>query len=130
MALGKDRHYWTQLRSALTAGQWSSPTPAKTPKGIALSWSELFRKFNKHVKGFTEVTQIASQTRALALLLDADSRDAGLEDSRSDGHLALGDECTLLEEYIPEAREGLEVLVKLEASKLNVRFGVPIEVCY
>jgi hypothetical protein len=51
MALAKDRHYWIQLRLALTAGQWSSPTPAKTPKGIALSWSELFRKFNKHVKG-------------------------------------------------------------------------------
>lgn len=129
-ALAKDRHYWTQLRSALTAGQWSSPTPAKTPKGIALSWSELFRKFNKHVKGFTEVTQIVSQTRTLALLLEADSREAGFEGSRSDGCLALGDECTLLEEHIPEAREGLELLMKLETSQLNVRFDVLIEVFY
>jgi len=130
MALAKDRHYWSQLRSALTASEWSSPIPAKTPKGIALSWSELFRKFNKHVKGFTEVTQIASQTRVLALLLDADSRETSLEGSRSNGHLALGDECTLLEEHVPEAREGLEVLMKLETSKLNVRFVVLIEVCY
>jgi len=123
MALAKDRHYWSQLRSALTAGLWSSPTPAKTPKGVALSWSELFRKFNKHVKGFTEVAHIASQTQSLALLLEADSLEVSSEGDRSDGHLALGDECTLLEEHIPEAREGLEALMKLEASKLNVRFG-------
>jgi hypothetical protein len=121
MALAKDKHYWSQLRSALTAGQWSSPIPAKTPKGLALSWSDLFRKFNKHVKGFSEVTHIASQTHALALLLGADSQERDLEDNRSDGKLALGDECILLEEHIPEAIEGLETLMKLDVSRLNVR---------
>ena len=121
MALPKDKHYWSQLRSALTAGHWSSPTPAKTPKGIPLSWSELFRKFNKHVKGFAEVTNVASQTQALGLLLGADSAEGGLICDQSDGCLALGDECALPEERIPEASEGLEVLMTLEASKLNVR---------
>jgi hypothetical protein len=101
--------------------QWSSPTPAKTPKGDPLSWSELFRKFNKHVKGFTHVTHIASQTHALALLLGADSQQWALKGDRSGGHLTLGNECVLLEERITEATEGLELLMKLEAPKSNVR---------
>lgn len=121
MALAKDKHYWSQLRSALTAGQWSSLTPAKTPKGDPLSWSELFRKFNKHVKGFTHVTHIASQTQALALLLGADSQQWALKDDRSDGRLTLDNECVLFEERIAEATEGLELLIKLEAPKSNVR---------
>jgi hypothetical protein len=121
MALAKDKHYWSQLRSALTAGQWSSPTPAKTPKGEALSWSELFRKFNKHVKGWTDVTHIASQTQALALLLEADSLEVALKGDQPGGYLDLGDECILLEERIPEASGGFEVLMKLESLRLNVR---------
>ena len=50
MADIKEKHYWEQLQSALTAGQWDSSTPARTPKGVLLSWSELFRKFRKHTK--------------------------------------------------------------------------------
>jgi|SRR5882762_5228674 hypothetical protein len=121
MTQAKDRHYWAQLRAALTAGHWSSPTPAKTPNGIALSWSELFRKFNKHVKGFRDVTHVASQTQALALLLGAKSRCEDLTNDESNGSLALGDECMLSEERVPEASEGLEALMKLEASQLDVR---------
>jgi hypothetical protein len=122
MALAKDKHYWSQLRAALTAGQWSSPTPAKTPKAIALSWPELFRKFNKHVKGYTEVTQIASQTQALALLLEADSQERVLHGHSANDQVALGDECLLLEEHIPEANEGLQELMKWRGSKSNVRW--------
>ena len=56
----KDKHYWSQLRGALTAGQWSSNFPAKAPNGSALTWSELFRKFNKHCHGFRDITEVAS----------------------------------------------------------------------
>lgn len=121
MAHGKDKYYWSQLRAALTAGQWSSPSPAKTPKGIALSWSELLRKFNKHAKGFKEVAEVASQTQALTLLLDANAAEIIQNDGESDGHLALGTECMLPEERIEEATGGFEVLIKLEASNFDVR---------
>lgn len=116
MAHGKDRHYWTQLRGALTAGQWSSPTPAKTPKGVGLSWPELLRKFKKHVRGYHEVADVASQTQALALLLGENEKREG----QIMGQLDLEGECTLLEERIEEARGGIEVLEKLEASSFNV----------
>ena len=46
----KEQHYTLQLQLALTAGHWESATPAKTPKGIHLSWSELFRKLRKHTR--------------------------------------------------------------------------------
>lgn len=121
MAHGKDKHYWSQLWGALTAGQWSSPTPAKTPKSVPLSWSELLRKFNKHAKGFGEVAEVASQTQALALLLDANAAYNFQNNEESDGCLALGSECMLPEERIEEAAGGFEVLKKLGASNFDVR---------
>lgn len=121
MAHGKDKHYWSQLRAALTAGHWSSPTPAKTPKGIPLSWSELLRKFNKHAKGFMEVAEVASQTQALSLLLDANTSENTGDYKESGGCLVLGSECMLPEERIEEATGGLEVLKSMEASNFDVR---------
>lgn len=120
MANGKDKHYWSQLWAALTAGQWSSPCPAKTPKAIPLSWSELLRKFNKHARGFTEVAEVASQTQALALLLEAIAIENGEKDGQPDGDVSLGGECLLPEERIEEATAGFEVLKKLEASNFDV----------
>lgn len=121
MSLPRDRYYWAQLRLALTSGQWSSKHPAKALNGNALSWSELFRKFNKHCRGFQDVAQVASQTHALALLLGANSRD---DDQDGDGEgiypLELGEECVLLEERIEEAKVGYEVLKGLKSSNFDV----------
>lgn len=117
----KDRHYWTQLRAALTAGQWTAQFPAKTPNGTLLSWSELLRKFNKHCTGFKDVAEVVSQTRALALLLSANAKNDDEDDTSEELPLQLGRECLLPEERIEEAREGYRVLKDLRSSNFNVR---------
>ncbi|KAF8198379.1 hypothetical protein K438DRAFT_1718023 [Mycena galopus ATCC 62051] len=114
----KDKYYWSQLRAALTAGQWSAQFPAKDPKGTPLSWSELFRKFNKHCSGYKDVAEVASQTHALALLLAANSKDQEI-DTAGEFSLELGDECTLPEERVPEAKGCYEILKKLESSNFD-----------
>ncbi|KAF9467554.1 hypothetical protein BDZ94DRAFT_1155674 [Collybia nuda] len=121
MSHQKDKHYWTQLRSALAAGQWSVQYPARAPNGIALSWSELFRKFNKHCRGFNDVSEIASQTQALALLLAANSKDEDQDDAVEGVQypLNLGAECILPEERVEEASAGYEVLKRLESSNFD-----------
>ncbi|KIJ67164.1 hypothetical protein HYDPIDRAFT_25637 [Hydnomerulius pinastri MD-312] len=115
MAHAKDKHYWSQLRAALTAGQWSSPAPAKVPNGSPLSWSELLRKFNKHCKGFQDVSEVASQTQALSLLLGANARDEDQLGQEPEKEFRLRDECVLLPERIEEANAGYELLKKLES---------------
>ncbi|KAF9025079.1 hypothetical protein BDZ89DRAFT_1068592 [Hymenopellis radicata] len=121
MSTTKDKYYWAQLRAALTAGQWSSPFPATAPNGTRLSWSELFRKFNKHCKGFLDVTEVASQTHALALLLSSKSIEDDDNDKADGAEYALdiGDECILPEERQPEAQTGYETLKKLESSNFD-----------
>lgn len=116
MAHSKDRHYWSQLRSALTAGLWASPTPAKTPKGQGLSWHELLRKFKKHVHGHDEVASVASQTQILALSL---GKDVGNSPSNK-SPLDLGGESILPEDRRGDANAGLKTLKTLEKSNLNV----------
>ncbi|KAK7039453.1 hypothetical protein R3P38DRAFT_2899579 [Favolaschia claudopus] len=118
---GKDKHYWSQLRSALTAGQWSSQIPAKTPNGTPLSWSELFRKFNKHCIGYKDVAEVASQTHALALLIAASSKDQDVDRPPKTGEfvLELDDECMVAEERIAEAIAGYEILKKLESANFD-----------
>lgn len=120
---GKDKYYWSQLRGALTAGQWSAQFPAKAPNGTALSWSELFRKFNKHCIGYSDVAEVASQTHALALLLAANSKDQDGDSPPQTGEfpLELGDESVLPQERKAEAKEGYETLKKLESSNFDVR---------
>ncbi|KAF8066830.1 hypothetical protein FPV67DRAFT_1768536 [Lyophyllum atratum] len=123
MSFSKDRYYWTQLRLALTSGQWSSTYPARALNGAALPWSELFRKFNKHCRGFQDVAQVASQTHALALLLSANSQDEDQDDAPGEGEsiypLELGQECMLPEERIEEARTGYEELKRVKSSNFD-----------
>lgn len=122
MSSAKDKYYWNQLRAALTAGQWSTEFPAKAPNGTPLSWSELFRKFNKHCKGYTDVAEVASQTHALSLLLAANSKDQDQDDAPSTGQfcLDLADECVLPQERIADASVGYETLKKMESSNIDV----------
>ncbi|KAJ3899328.1 hypothetical protein F5879DRAFT_1061659 [Lentinula edodes] len=117
----KDRHYWSQLRAALTAGHWSSSSPAKAFNGAPLSWSELFRKFNKHCKGYVDVAEVASQTHALSLLLIANSKDEDQDEPvRPEEYpLELGDECILASERVEEARLGYDILKKIESSNFD-----------
>ena len=121
MSSAKEKHYWSQLRSALTAGQWLAEFPAKTPQGAQLSWSELFRKFNKHCKGFSDVAELASQNYALALLLansstNEDEDYAGVRDFS----IELGGESLLPPERIEEALVGYETLKSLQSGNSDV----------
>ncbi|KAH8105236.1 hypothetical protein BXZ70DRAFT_919975 [Cristinia sonorae] len=120
MSHPKDKHYWTQLRAALTGGQWEVNFPARAPNAIPLSWSELLRKFNKHCSGFPDVAELASQTQALAILLSSNTKTTSLD---VDGNhfdesdpLALGQECILLEERIVEGTQGYSILHSLTGS--------------
>lgn len=122
MAQSKDRHYWSQLRLALIAGLWSSPAPAKTPKGQGLSWHELLRKFKKHVHGHDEVASVASQTQLLALSLANDVESSSSKKSL----LSLGSESILPEDRRGDATTGLTTLKTLEKSNLNVCDILPI----
>ncbi|KAF7329082.1 hypothetical protein MKEN_00168700 [Mycena kentingensis (nom. inval.)] len=121
MSTTKDKHYWGQLRAALTAGQWAAPYPAKAPNGAALSWSELFRKFNKHCSGYRDIVEVASQTQALALLLAANSKDQDRDDPPEDATYALelGGDSMLPEERVPEATAAYEALKKIESSNFE-----------
>lgn len=118
----KDRHYWAQLRSALTAGQWSSQYPAKAPNGVVLSWSELFRKFNKHCRGFNDVAEVASHTHALGCLLAANSNtdDNGSSSRPGEYQLELGDESLLPDDLIGEAAKRYNLLKGIQVSNLDV----------
>jgi hypothetical protein len=121
MAHTKDKHYWTQLRTALTGGSWGSPMPAKGFNGKPITWTELLRKFNKHCRGYTDVSEVANQTQALALLIAA-----GPTDGELDGHerhvedsLTLGTESVVAGEHAEEARVGFEALRNLESEHAN-----------
>jgi hypothetical protein len=122
MSNAKERHYWSQLRASLTAGQWLAQYPAKDPRGGQLSWTELFRKFNKHCKGFHDVSEIASQTYGLALLLSTHALNED-DDYRSprDLSIELGKECILPPERGEEATEGYEKLKSLQSANSDVR---------
>lgn len=125
MAHTKDKHYWAQLRNALTGGFWGSSTPAKTFNGHPISWTELLRKFNKHCHGYHDVSEIANQTQALALLVAAGPTDGELdgEDQFGEGSLTLGAESLVAGEHADEARVGFETLKNLESehAKSDVR---------
>lgn len=121
MAHGKDQHYWAQLRAALTAGVWASSAPAKTPNGYFLSWSELFRKFNKHCPGFHDVAEVVSQTQALSIWLSANATDEDQLGLEPEGQLRLASECMLLPERVQEATVGYNALKKLQSIRSDVR---------
>ncbi|TFK35798.1 hypothetical protein BDQ12DRAFT_687572 [Crucibulum laeve] len=117
----KERHYWVQLRSALTSGQWLAQAPSRAPNGAPLSWSELLRKFNKHCRGSTDVAEVASQTYALSLLLAAGTMDEDGDVVGNELELTLdaGDECVLASERIEEATAGYEALKKIQSSNFD-----------
>ncbi|GJE95955.1 tetratricopeptide repeat protein [Phanerochaete sordida] len=131
MATGKDRHYWTQLLATLTAGNWDVALPGKAPNGTLLPWSELLRKFNKHCHGYADVAELASQTQALALVLESgagehnvESKESGFQNRFSDA-LDLDDECVLPEERREEAGAGYTALKGLRcAGKEPVRLAL------
>jgi hypothetical protein len=121
MAQTKDKHYWTQLKAALTGGCWGSSTPAKNFKGAPISWTELLRKFDKHCHGYIDVSEIANRTQALALLVAGIPTDDELDgDDRSgEDSLALGTEGVVDGEHAEEARVGFEALKNLESEHAN-----------
>jgi hypothetical protein len=140
MSSPKERHYWAQLRAALTAGRWRASHPAKAPNGTtALPWPELLRKFNKHCPGYRDISELAALTQALALLLSARYEDddedievsmPAVEQQGSDaevasqrGELDIDGECVLLEERIEEALVGYELLKSLGPTSFDVRIS-------
>ncbi|KAF8907603.1 hypothetical protein CPB84DRAFT_1768330 [Gymnopilus junonius] len=141
MSSPKERHYWSQLRAALTAGQWRNEFPAKAYNGSLLSWSELFRKFKKHCRGFEDVAVVAEQTRLLAVLLGAkykdDDENAEIEEASTPadteregsslgserlGKVDLEGECILDPERFEEAEAGYETLQTLQSSRFDTLY--------
>ena len=112
MALTKDKHYWTQLRTVITAGQWDSELPGKDQKGYTLNWANLLRKFNKHCPGQNEFAEVVSQTHHLYLQLAASQRKPAIDCSQRSqtSPLDLGDEIILPEERQQEGQAGYDVL--------------------
>ncbi|KAH9027295.1 hypothetical protein EDB84DRAFT_1272726 [Lactarius hengduanensis] len=121
MAHTKDRHYWSQLRIALTAGSWGSPLPARAFRGVSISWTDLLRKFNKHCHGYTDVAEIANQTQALALLVAGGPSDRELDGIgyHHEEFLILGTESVVADEHAVEAEVGYKILRGLEAENTN-----------
>lgn len=117
----KDKHYWSQLRIALTAGYWGSPHPAKAFKGGPITWTDLLRKFNKHCHGYTDVSEIANQTQALALLVAGGPTDRELDGIgyHHEELLVLRTEGVVADEHVVEAEVGYKVLRGLEAENTN-----------
>jgi hypothetical protein len=112
MALTKDKHYWTQLRTVITAGQWDSDVPGKDQKGATLNWANLLRKFNKHCPGQNEFAEVVSQTHHLYLQLAAGQQKSAVDGSQYSlaSQLDLGDETILPEERWQEGQAGYDVL--------------------
>ncbi|KAH9173803.1 hypothetical protein EDB89DRAFT_2153622 [Lactarius sanguifluus] len=121
MAHTKERHYWSQLRIALTAGSWGSPHPARAFRGVPVSWTDLLRKFNKHCHGYTDVAEIANQTQALALLVAGGPSDRELDGIgyHHEEFLILGTESVVADEHAVEAEVGYKILRGLEAENAN-----------
>ena len=117
----KDKHYWSQLRIALTAGSWGSSYPARAFKGGPISWTDLLRKFKKHCHGYADVSEIANQTQALALLVAGGPTDHELDGIgyHHEELLILGTESVVADEHAVEAEVGYKVLRGLEAENIN-----------
>ena len=112
MALTRDKHYWTQLRTAITAGQWDSDLPGKDPKGYTLNWANLLRKFNKHCPGQNEFAEVVSQTHYLYLQLAAGQQKSAIDSSQRSqtNPLDFDDDAILPEERQQEGRVGYDAL--------------------
>ena len=128
MALTKDKHYWTQLRTAVTAGQWDSDLPGKDQKGNPLSWANLLRKFNKHCPGQNEFAEVVSQTHHLFLQLAAGRQKSaiGAPQHSQTNPLDLGDDIILPEERQQEGRAGYDVLNAIPSPSEVSPVGFPV----
>lgn len=132
MALAKDKHYWTELRTAITAGQWDSNTPGKDQGSRTLNWANLLRKFNKHCPGQNEFAEVVSQTQHLHLQLAA-GQQKSTTDSSSASPLDLDDETILPEERQQEGQAGYNVLSAIPspsevspAAEPHIYFGLDL----
>jgi hypothetical protein len=130
MAQTKDKHYWSQLRVALTAGSWGSPHPAKAFKGGPISWTDLLRKFKKHCHGYSDVSEIANQTQALALLVAGGPTDRELDGIgyHHEELLVLGTESVVADEHAAEAELGYKILRDLEAENTISDVRLPLAI--
>ena len=141
MALTKDKHYWTQLRTATTAGQWDSDFPGKDRKGNTLNWANLLRKFNKHCPGQNEFAEVISQTHHLYLQLAAGQQKSATDSSQRSqaSPLDLCDNTILPEERQQEGLVGYDGLhaipspseVSLTKSHIYFRPNqIPSQLCW
>jgi len=112
MALTKDKHYWTQIRTVITAGQWSSDVPGKDTSNDPLNWADLLRKFNKHCPGQNEFAEVVSQTHHLHLQLSAGQQKSAIDGPQRSlaSPLDLGDDVILPEERQQEGQAGYDAL--------------------
>jgi len=116
----KERHYWSQLRAALIAGQWCSSSPAKTPNGTPLPWPELFRKFNKHCRGSQDFAELAFHTRTLGALL-ATAIDEDVIGNHIQPPLDVGNECIIPLGRAEEISVNFEKLKSMQVSNVSLR---------
>ncbi|KAG8935289.1 hypothetical protein FRC01_003040 [Tulasnella sp. 417] len=119
----KAAHYEQELNAALCRGAWAESSPAKTHKGVAISWSELLRKHQKHCKA-NGLATVAQETRDLSLLLVASGpaptsfspSDFDFDCSESDNVFNRGDEYVLFGERQASAKQILATLLKADAT--------------
>ncbi|KAG9047132.1 hypothetical protein FS837_002963 [Tulasnella sp. UAMH 9824] len=119
----KAAHYEHELNAALCRGAWAESSPAKTHKGVAISWSELLRKHQKHCKA-NGLTTVAQETRDLSLLLVASgptptsfsAADFDFDCSESENVFNRGEEYILFSERQASAKQILATLLKADAT--------------
>jgi hypothetical protein len=88
-----------------------------------IPWHELFRKFNKHCKGFQDVAEIAAQTQALGSLLAAYNKDEETDGTKEGPTypLDLVDDCLVEAGRKDDAKSRYEALQQIQVAKLDVR---------
>ncbi|KAG8959567.1 hypothetical protein FRC00_001448 [Tulasnella sp. 408] len=129
----KAAHYEHELNAALCRGAWAESSPAKTHKGVAISWSELLRKHQKHCKA-NSLNTVAQETRDLSLLLVASGptptsfspADFDFDCSESENVFNRGEEYALFGERQASAKQILATLLKADAAD----DGVPLARAY
>ncbi|KAG8942346.1 hypothetical protein FRC04_003798 [Tulasnella sp. 424] len=120
-------HYEHELNAALCRGAWAESSPAKTHKGVPISWSELLRKYQKHCKS-PNIIAVAQQTRDLSLLLVASGptptafspADFDLDCSESDNVFNRGEEYILSDERQASAKPILAALLEADGGDSGV----------
>ncbi|KAG8875781.1 hypothetical protein FRB97_004721 [Tulasnella sp. 331] len=119
LANPKGAHYEHEVQAALCRGAWADSSPSATPKGVPVSWDELLRKYRKHCQA-TDLSEVASQTQAISLLVAASHASGSLSPASLDSDCANQEdifssrgECSVSEERIGEAKAALKSLDSL-----------------